>query len=208
MGNLFIGFPVPRAKIADMITGSAPPLNHVANHEPDGSDPLVLPGDIDPGEFVGWNGTKFIGAAAGGNGGFPSPITIHPAQFIAPDDTIDYSCSLAGLQKRTEISSQVYYAPVNLPHGVSVTKLTVFAYLNHVDTKCWVTLYRVSNVGGVTGMAAVFGEWVDGDNSEYDDSISEPVIDNVNYSYGLNCVLDPYNVGSSAILRRIIIDFT
>ncbi len=61
MGNLFIGFPVPRAKIAEMIEGSAPPLEHKENHEPDGSDPLVLPGDISEGQILKWDGSKFIG---------------------------------------------------------------------------------------------------------------------------------------------------
>ncbi|TET21422.1 MAG: hypothetical protein E3J78_03995 [Candidatus Cloacimonadota bacterium] len=64
MGNMFLGFPVPRAKIALMIEGAAPPLNHKENHEPDGSDPLILPGDISAGQIIKWNGTKFIGSAA------------------------------------------------------------------------------------------------------------------------------------------------
>ena len=208
MGNLFIGFPVPRAKIADMIIGSAPPLEHIPNHRPNGSDPLVLPGDIDPGEFVGWNGTKFVGAAAGGNGGFPSPISIHASHFNPVDDTVNYYCNLSGLRKRDGDDSALYYAPVDLPHGVTVTKFTVYAYLSHSNTKCWVSLYRISNAGGGTTMAAVFGEWVDGDNSGYDDSISEAVIDNVNYSYGMYCTLDPYMEVDTAILRRVKIDFT
>ncbi|MBA7495669.1 hypothetical protein ES702_06258 [subsurface metagenome] len=63
MANLFIGFPVPRAKIADMITGAAPPLKHIENHRPPGSDPLVLPGDISSGQIVKWDGSKFVGIA-------------------------------------------------------------------------------------------------------------------------------------------------
>lgn len=61
MGNLFIGFPVPRAKIATMIEEAAPPLAHKENHEPPGSDPLILPDDISSGQIIKWNGTKFIG---------------------------------------------------------------------------------------------------------------------------------------------------
>lgn len=70
MGNMFLGFPVPRAKIAEMITGSAPPLEHKENHEPDGSDPLILPDDISSDQLIKWNGSKFVGAApaAGGLG--------------------------------------------------------------------------------------------------------------------------------------------
>ncbi len=63
MGNLFMGFPVPRAKIAEMIEGSAPPLNHIENHLPPGSDPLILPEDIEGGQLVWWDGAKFAGTA-------------------------------------------------------------------------------------------------------------------------------------------------
>ncbi|GAH85805.1 unnamed protein product, partial [marine sediment metagenome] len=38
MANLFIGFPVPRARIADMIEGSAPPTLHAPQHESGGTD--------------------------------------------------------------------------------------------------------------------------------------------------------------------------
>lgn len=38
MGNSFIGFPVPRAKIADMIIGEAAPKEHHLDHEHGGDD--------------------------------------------------------------------------------------------------------------------------------------------------------------------------
>ena len=44
MGNSFIGFPVPRAKIADMITGSAPPIIHHEDHESGGDDEVDCTG--------------------------------------------------------------------------------------------------------------------------------------------------------------------
>jgi len=68
--NTFLGFPVPKAKIAEMIAGAAPPLEHATWHEPDGSDPLVLPADITPDQVVQWDGTKFKGTtpAVGGIG--------------------------------------------------------------------------------------------------------------------------------------------
>jgi len=52
MGNLFIGFPVPRAKIADMISGAAPPLIHHEDHEKDGDDEMDC--------------TDLVGAGGGG----------------------------------------------------------------------------------------------------------------------------------------------
>jgi hypothetical protein len=44
VGNSFIGFPVPRAKIADMITGAAPPLIHHTDHETGGDDEVNCTG--------------------------------------------------------------------------------------------------------------------------------------------------------------------
>lgn len=59
MGNLFIGFPVPRAKIAEMIEGSAPPLEHKVNHLPDGSDPLFPADGSAAGKLLRWTGSAF-----------------------------------------------------------------------------------------------------------------------------------------------------
>lgn len=53
MANLFIGFPVPRAKIADMIEGAAPPLDHKTQHEKTGSDEMNVTG------LVGAGGAAF-----------------------------------------------------------------------------------------------------------------------------------------------------
>lgn len=44
MGNLFLGFPVARAKIADMIATAAPPLAHHTQHENGGSDEIDATG--------------------------------------------------------------------------------------------------------------------------------------------------------------------
>jgi len=69
MPNSFLGFPVPRAKIAELIEGSAPPKEHAPWHEPDGTDPIVLPADIITDQAVGWDGTKFKGYALAAPGG-------------------------------------------------------------------------------------------------------------------------------------------
>lgn len=44
MGNLFLGFPVARAKIADMISSSAPAVIHHTQHEDGGSDEINVTG--------------------------------------------------------------------------------------------------------------------------------------------------------------------
>jgi len=49
MGNMFLGFPVPRAKIADMIATNAPPTIHKVNHQSGGSDELNVTGLVGAG---------------------------------------------------------------------------------------------------------------------------------------------------------------
>lgn len=49
MGNSFIGFPVPRARIADMIAGLAPPSDHKTQHQDGGSDELDVTGLVGAG---------------------------------------------------------------------------------------------------------------------------------------------------------------
>ena len=49
MGNLFLGFPVPRAKIADMIAGSAPPALHKTQHQDGGTDEIDVTGLVGAG---------------------------------------------------------------------------------------------------------------------------------------------------------------
>lgn len=44
MPNLFLGFPVARAKIADMISTQAPPLLHASDHEDGGDDEVDATG--------------------------------------------------------------------------------------------------------------------------------------------------------------------
>lgn len=207
MANLFIGFPVPRAKIADMIAGAAPPLEHYENHEPDGSDPIVLPVDISPNQILQWNGTKFVGAEPAGNGGLPSPISIHPSQFHPIDDQIEYYCDPTGLRKRSSLASSVYYAPVLLPNGVTVTSLTLYAFCNHMDAYCNLRLYRVTDIGDNNIMASANANWINGHSSRSDTSISYALIDTETYSYCLYCFIDPGGNVDDSKLTRVQIDF-
>ncbi|MBA7603605.1 hypothetical protein ES703_10719 [subsurface metagenome] len=207
MANLFIGFPVPRAKIATMIEEAAPPLEHVANHEPDGSDPIVLPGDISTDQILTWNGTKFVGSDAPAAAAYPSPISIHPLQFKPIDDQTDFYAEQTGLKRRADLSYGLYYAPVNLPHGVTITKLTLYAYRDDSGASINIRLYRCTHSGANVSMANVTADWTDGDGSGYDDSIDYSIISNVTYSYALYCYIDPNDDVDDVKLTGVKIDF-
>ncbi len=208
MGNLFIGFPVPRAKIALMIEGAAPPLEHVENHLPDGSDPIVLPGDITADQNLTWDGAKFVGSDAPEAGGYASPISIHPSSFIPGDDTIDYVTKESGLTERTSFSAFDFFAPVILPNAVTITKLTLYAYRDDGSASLGINLFRCNDAGTKSQMALVSAGWEDGNGSGYDDTIVNPVIDNTAFSYVIELNMNPNDAILDVRLRRIQIDFT
>lgn len=208
MGNLFIGFPVPRAKIATMIETAAPPLEHVENHLPDGSDPIVLPGDIEDDQNLTWNGTKFVGSDAPEAGGYASPISIHPSAFIPEDDTEDYTSKESSLLRRSSLDSFDSYAPVILPNGATITKLTLYAHRSDGSASLGINLYRCNDAGTKSQMANVQVDWEDGNGSRYDDSITNPVVDNSSFSYVITLTINPNSDVLDVRLRRVQIDFT
>lgn len=69
MSNFFVGFPVPYAKIAGMIESAAPPLAHISNHIPGGSDPFVA--SMADGQILVWNTAAgaFVAATPSAGGG-------------------------------------------------------------------------------------------------------------------------------------------
>lgn len=140
MPNLFLGFPVSRAKIADMISGAAPPLAHVANHRPPGSDPLVLPADITAGQVVGWDGTKFVGVAGGAGiaSAYESPGVYYNPSFDSGDgipnnmsagSTVDYGTGYLALDVPGVANeyARIYKEFTNYPSTLSWSKAAKFS---------------------------------------------------------------------------------
>lgn len=77
MGNLFLGFPVSRAKIADMIAADAPPILHHTQHENGGTDEI--------------DATGLTGAGGG------SPPLGSPFSYVGTFESLDgYNQSVSG----------------------------------------------------------------------------------------------------------------
>ena len=141
---------------------------------------------------------------------FPAPKTysyaISEADVIKRNEllTIDREmpgggiCILGGVGKLT--------APVHLPQGASVSRLTVYYYDVSSPYNMQVTL-RTSNTAQV--IASVNSTGFAGEGSATDGSIFLPVINNNNYAY----VLDIGTVSGpwpdvSLIFRRAVIEYT
>ena len=82
-------------------------------------------------------------------------------------------------------NDQFYSAPVQLPHGVTVTKLTFYFFDNSSAVGDWgsVTLGRSNNNVSIPSNMAYAVTNNSGNSSTYDDSIDFASIDNSQYSY-------------------------
>ncbi len=207
MANLFIGFPVPRAKIATMIEEAAPPLIHGLQHQPDGEDPIVDPEGLSVGQILIYDGEKFVAFDAPAAEAYPSPISIHACQFNPVDDQDDYKCDETGLGRRASLESAVYWAPVHLPHGVTLTRFTVYYYRDDGNASYSVYLYRVSNSGSQQTMSYISIDLTDGSSNKFDASIDYPIIDNDTYSYCIRCYMNPNDSVDDIKLYRVKIAF-
>jgi hypothetical protein len=122
MPNMFLGFPVPRAKIAEMIQGYAPPSEHASWHLPSGSDPIVNPEDISSGQYVKWNGTKFLGGDPAGGGGISNLFDAQGFYFSTNFESLDgFSTTL------DDATIDLYHDSVELTTGTSYGARAIFS---------------------------------------------------------------------------------
>lgn len=96
-------------------------------------------------------------------------------------------------------------APLHLPHGATVTKMTVY-FLDNSAINLQVTLRRNSSS---SAMASILSSGAPGETSLFDNTINNAVIDNSGSAYTID--LDP--IGGpwpdvSLIVRRIVFDYT
>lgn len=163
MGNLFMGFPVPRAKIAEMIEGTAPPTIHVINHLPDGSDPIALPGDIAAGQLLKWDGTKFIGVAEPAGGiatRYADPNIFHATNFESLDGfevytsggaTVSIDHDFLWLQTGDTIN---HLARCRKAHAI---RFPLATWNNARAFRCYAWLYTATNKYGVIFIGTGYG---------------------------------------------------
>jgi hypothetical protein len=142
------------------------------------------------------------------NGGSSGYISVPAAAFQPLMSSYVYINS--GVEVRPEdMNSTLFYAPLQLPHGATITKVTFF-WRDTSTYNGYVTLER-SILSNGTGeiMATVYT--VDNNPGVYSTSetnIANPVVDNAHHSYYLNLGLfwDSYTEYVSAL--TVIIEYS
>ena len=118
-----------------------------------------------------------------------SPITFHPSHFVEYSDAYDRIINLQFLMPRASVSTQIFLAGVNLPHGCTITRLTLWANRTDSDSILNLQLLRTSYDAVNSSIAYVEADWTTGNDIAYGDTISNPVVNNSDYSYFLWLVL-------------------
>ena len=116
-------------------------------------------------------------------------VSVSTAAFQPVFDGYDYTNYGYYLTNDNDLGDY-FVAPVQLPHGVTVTKLTFYFYDDIAPSShSYAYLYRADLAGSTDNLAFVQSTST-GNDSAYDDSINYATIDNSQYAYYLWLILD------------------
>lgn len=140
--------------------------------------------------------------------GGPGFIMVHPTEFIPMSDQGKWQIGGGGYIYNPGTIDTYYEAPVNLPHGATITKMVVYFRDSSVTKDLWAALAKINMD---TGAYAQIG-YVESTESSVDlqvledITISQPIIDNKSNGYWLEISL-PGEVSNDLRLRGIRIDY-
>jgi len=137
-----------------------------------------------------------------------SPISVPPAAFQPKHDNYDWTIDDYRLFNRSALTSQEYFAPVFLPPGATVTKLTLYGFRDDVAADMHLYLRRITGVGSHTTMALCAADWTDDAGAISDSTIDVALVDNSTYAYSLELVLDPNDSVLDVQFYRAEIEFS
>ena len=138
---------------------------------------------------------------------YPKPLAIPPSAFVPRNDTYDWEIIPAYVHNRTILTLTEFNAPVTLPQGARVKKLTLYGYRDDALATMALTLFHNDREGVETIMAAVTADWETGYSSGEDATIADPEIDNETRNYSLRLQLDPNDGVSDVQFTGAIIEW-
>lgn len=122
---------------------------------------------------------------------YPKPLSIHPAAFVPQLDSYDWAVDAVRLRNRVALSTQEYIAPINLPNGASITKVTLYGYRDDGAADLSIEVRRNDRAGNSGFIAEVVADWTDGYGSKSEEDIDNAQINNTAYGYSVRVHLNP-----------------
>jgi len=142
-------------------------------------------------------GVVYTVSATPGNG----YVSVPAAAFVAKDHSDEYYNDGYRALNPPGTGNLDYVAPVHLPHGATVTKVTFYFYDDSSDGSDWASVWlgRNEHDNNFSQMADV-DSTDDGDSSNYDDTIDYATIDNSQYIYWLELWLNSSDVWAYGVV--------
>ena len=139
--------------------------------------------------------------------GCPKPLAIPPPAFVPGDDAYDWKIFPTWVQNRSALTLTEFYAPVFLPQGVTVKKLTLYGYRDDAAATMTLALFHNDREGIQTSMVLVTADWETGYSSREQTTIADAKIDNENRNYSLRLQLDPNDAVGDVKFTGALIDW-
>jgi hypothetical protein len=133
-----------------------------------------------------------------------SYVSVPAAAFGPVDETYIYT-NWGNTLSPANLASRYYYAPVQLPHGAIVTRITFYWSDVSGDYNGHCYLYRNNMAGGGDTLGAVDTSGTSGAGSSETTTITNPAIDNSQYAYYVGWDL---NGGGDVIGYGMVIEYT
>ena len=186
------------------IQGSQGPKGDTGDTGPAGATgPQGVKGDTGNTGATGPQGEPGIGFEPTGYYSIPA------SAFVPLYNTYDYRIG-TDVRNLEASGSCVFYAPIQLPHRVTIDNITGYWYDEEASLDIDCKLYRTVGDGYVQVLADVSSSGNTGFNSTVDTSISfgPPIIDNGAYEYTLYLVIPANSPTSNLRFRYATIGFT
>ena len=137
-----------------------------------------------------------------------SYVSVAPPAFVPADEAYQYDRdSGSGLKQDGASTGSIYYAPVSLPHGATVTKFTAYYYDGGTNGAISATL-RYSNLGtGSYAMAEADSTGDSGYGDTDDTSIDYAEVDNETRAYYVRVEFPAAPYSGTLNFKGIVIEY-
>lgn len=98
--------------------------------------------------------------------------------------------------------------PLHLPHGSKITHVHYWYYDNHATSDVGAGLTRANNTGGTATVLSLSSPSFSGGNNEFLSTTIAHTVDNFNYSYYINMILDNNGAGQQERFYRGAVFYT
>ena len=135
-------------------------------------------------------------------------LSLTAFQFFGSDSTMTWNMYNTGLHSASNTIALTAVAGVNLPNGCIITSFKAHWTRDDASATGTISLYRSDFTGTSNAMASADSDSTAGDHTVEDTSISYATINNADYSYGIEIVLDPNDDWHDVALYAVTITYT